>query len=95
MITLTAVTIYTNDILSGMAVGFIVCLVLYLHLKIMALTELCTHSVEGFKSMVLCTAIVLSAFLLPKANGGELGLTRYVISHFAELQSSILRIICL
>jgi Na+/H+ antiporter NhaC len=79
MIALTAVTIYTNDILIGMAVGFIVCLVLYLPQKIMTLTELCTHSVEGFKSMVLCTAIVLSAFLLQKANG-ELGLTEYVIS---------------
>ncbi|NLM08470.1 MAG: sodium:proton antiporter, partial [Clostridiales Family XIII bacterium] len=79
MVALTAVTIYTNDILIGMAVGFIVCLVLYLPQKIMTLTELCTHSVEGFKSMVLCTAIVLSAFLLQKANG-ELGLTEYVIS---------------
>lgn len=79
MVALTAVTIYTNDILIGMAVGFIVCLVLYLPQKIMTLTELCTHSVEGYKSMVLCTAIVLSAFLLQKANG-ELGLTEYVIS---------------
>lgn len=79
MAALIAVTIYKNDILIGMAVGFVVCLVLYIPQKIMTLSEFCDHSVEGFKSMVLVTAIVISAFLLQKANG-ELGLTEYVIS---------------
>ena len=79
LLTLTAVTLYTNDILIGMGVGFVACLVIYLPQKIMTLSALCDHSVEGFKSMVLCTGIVLSAFLLQRANG-ELGLTEYVIS---------------
>ena len=79
MAALIAVTLYTNDILIGMAVGFLVCILLFVPQKIMTLSELCDHSVEGFKSMVLCTGIVLSAFLLQRANG-ELGLTEYVIS---------------
>lgn len=79
MLALIAVTLYTNDILIGMGVGFIVCIVIYLPQKIMTLTELCEYSIEGFKSMVLCTGIVLAAFLLQRANG-ELGLTEYVIS---------------
>jgi tetracycline resistance efflux pump len=79
MIALIAVTIFMNDILIGMAVGFVVCLVLYIPQKIMTLSEFADHSVEGFKSMVLVTSIVLSAFLLQKANS-ELGLTEYIIS---------------
>lgn len=79
MLALIAVTLYTNDILIGMGVGFVVCIFLYIPQKIMTMGELCEHSVEGFKSMVLCTGIVLSAFLLQRANG-ELGLTEYVIS---------------
>ncbi|HZK02107.1 MAG TPA: Na+/H+ antiporter NhaC family protein [Anaerovoracaceae bacterium] len=79
MLALIAVTLYTNDILIGMGVGFIVCIIVYIPQKIMTVTELCEHSVEGFKSMVLCTGIVLSAFLLQMANA-QLGLTEYVIS---------------
>ncbi|MDO4544964.1 MAG: Na+/H+ antiporter NhaC family protein, partial [Bacillota bacterium] len=76
---LIAVTLITNDILVGMAVGFVACLVLYVPTKLMTLGEFCDHSVEGFKSMVLVTAIVISAYVLQAANG-ELGLTEYVIS---------------
>lgn len=79
MIALIAVTVYMNDILIGMAVGFVACLVLYIPKKIMTIGEFCDHSVEGFKSMVLVTSIVLSAFLLQKANS-DLGLTEYIIS---------------
>lgn len=87
MAALIAVTIYKNDILIGMAVGFVVCLILYIPQKIMTLGEFCDHSVEGFKSMVLVTAIVISAFLLQKANG-DLGLTEYVISIAAPVLSA-------
>jgi len=79
MAALIAVTLFTNDILIGMAVGFVVCLVLYIPQKLMSLSQFCDYSVEGFKSMVLVTAIVISAFVLQKANT-ELGLTEYVIS---------------
>lgn len=79
MAALIAVTLITNDILIGMAVGFVVCFVLYIPQKLMTLSQFCDYSVEGFKSMVLVTAIVISAFVLQRANG-ELGLTEYVIS---------------
>ncbi|NLD18915.1 MAG: hypothetical protein GX663_01520 [Clostridiales bacterium] len=79
MAILIAVTLITNDILIGMAVGFVVCLVLFVPAKLMSLGEFCDHSLEGFKSMVLVTAIVISAFVLQTANT-ELGLTEYVIS---------------
>lgn len=79
LLILIVVTLVTNDILVGMAVGFVACFVMYIPTKLMTLSEFCDHSVEGFKSMVLVTAIVISAYVLQAANT-ELGLTEYVIS---------------
>jgi len=79
MAALIAITLWKNDILIGMAVGFVVCLILYIPQKLMTIGQFCDYSLEGFKSMVLVTAIVISAFVLQKANS-ELGLTEYVIS---------------
>ena len=79
MIIIIGTTIFTNDILIGMAAGFISCLVIYIPQKLMTVGQFCDHSLEGFKSMVLVTAIVISAFVLQKANA-DLGLTEYIIS---------------
>ncbi len=79
MAALIGVTLFTSDILIGMAIGFVACLVLYVPQKLMTLSQFCNHAVEGFKSMVLVTAIVIAAFVLQKANN-DLGLTEFVIS---------------
>lgn len=74
-----AVTLILNDILIGMTIGALVCVVLYLPFKVMSPTKLFDTCWRGFESMVVVTAIVISAFVLQDANG-KLGLTEYIIA---------------
>lgn len=73
------VTLVLNDILIGMTVGALVCLVLYLPFKVMTPAKFFDTCWKGFESMVVVTAIVISAFVLQEANA-QLGLTEFVIA---------------
>ena len=81
-----AVTLIMNDILIGMTIGAIVCLVLYLPFKIMKPGQFFDTCWRGFESMVVVTAIVISAFVLQEANS-QLGLTEFVIGVFEPVLS--------
>ena len=82
-----AVTLIMNDILIGMTIGAIVCLVLYLPFKIMKPGQFFDTCWRGFESMVVVTAIVISAFVLQEANA-QLGLTEFVIGVFEPVLSA-------
>lgn len=84
-----AVTIYTQDIVIGMIVGFLICLVLFIPQKLLTLSQFSDTSLSGFKDMVLVTAIVITAFVLQKVNG-ELGLTEFVIKVAEPVISPVL-----
>ncbi|MDD2483652.1 MAG: Na+/H+ antiporter NhaC family protein [Eubacteriales bacterium] len=78
MVVLGVVCVVTSDMLVGVIVSLVVCILMYLPQKLMKPTELGDVCVEGFKDMVLVLAIVCAAFFLQQANDA-LGLTPYVI----------------
>ena len=81
------VTLIVNDILIGMTIGAIVCLVMYLPAKIMTPGKFFDTCWKGFESMVIVTAIVITAFVLQEANA-QLGLTEFVIGVFEPILSA-------
>lgn len=81
------ITLVLNDILIGMTCGALSCLVLYLPFKVMKPGRFFDACWKGFESMVIVTAIVISAFVLQEANGG-LGLTEFVIGVFEPILSA-------
>ena len=58
------ITLVLNDILIGMTCGALSCLVLYLPFKVMKPGRFFDACWKGFESMVIVTAIVISAFVL-------------------------------
>lgn len=81
------VTLIMNDILIGMTIGAIVCMAMYLPFKVMTPGKFFDTCWKGFESMVIVTAIVISAFVLQEANT-QLGLTEFVIGVFEPVLSA-------
>jgi len=81
------VTLVVNDILIGMTIGALVCLAMYLPAKIMTPGKFFDTCWSGWESMVVVTAIVISAFVLQEANT-QLGLTEFVIGVFEPILSA-------
>ena len=78
MVVLGVVCVMTSDMLIGVIVSLVVCVIMYLPQKLMKPSEFGDVCVDGFKEMVLVLAIVCAAFFLQQANDA-LGLTPYVI----------------
>ncbi len=86
MLILGAVCVITADMLVGVLVGIVSCIVLYAPQKLMKASEFCDTAINGFKDMVLVLAIVVSAFFLQQANDA-LGLTPFVIEQVKPILS--------
>ncbi len=87
MIIFVAGTLLTDgDILMGGIITIIACAVLYLPQKLMTAAEFCDTTFKGFTSMAFVTGLVLTSFILGKANEG-LGLTPYIIDKVEPLLS--------
>lgn len=87
MVVFVVVTILTDgDILMGGIVTIIVCAVMFIPQKLMTLGEFCDISFKGFTSMAFVTGLVLTSFILGKANDA-LGLTPYIIDKVEPLLS--------
>ena len=70
-----------------MTIGALVCLVMYLPAKIMTPGKFFDTCWKGWESMVIVTAIVITAFVLQEANT-QLGLTEFVIGVFEPILSA-------
>lgn len=87
MVVFVIATIVTDgDILMGGVVTIIVCAVMFIPQKLMTVAEFCDISFKGFTSMSFVTGLVLTSFILGKANE-ELGLTPYIIDKVEPLLS--------
>ena len=86
MIILGAVCVITSDMLIGVIVGIVSCVILYAPQRLMKASEFCDTAVNGFKDMVLVLAIVVAAFFLQQANDA-LGLTPFVIEQVTPILS--------
>jgi len=89
MLVLGVVCIATSDMLIGVIVSLLVCVVMYLPQKLVKPSEFGDVCVDGFKDMILVLAIVCAAFFLQRANDA-LGLTPYVIEKVEPLLSPAL-----
>lgn len=90
MVLFVAVTIFTDgDILIGGVCTVIVCAIMFIPQKLMTITEFCDISFKGFTSMSFVTGLVLTSFILGKANE-RLGLTPYIIDKVEPLLSPAL-----
>lgn len=87
MVIFVAGTILTDgDILMGGVLTVIACAVMFLPQKLMTISEFCDISFKGFTSMSFVTGLVLTSFILGKANE-RLGLTPYIIDKVEPLLS--------
>lgn len=89
MLALAIVTVVTADMLIGVIIGIVCCIVMYAPQKLMKPSEFGDTCIEGFKSMILVLAIVCAAFFLQQANDA-LGLTPYVIESVEPILSPAL-----
>ncbi len=90
MVIFVAGTILTDgDILMGGILTIVACAVMFIPQKLMTVAEFCDLSFKGFTSMAFVTGLVLTSFILGKANEG-LGLTPYIIGQVEPLLSPAL-----
>ena len=89
MLILAVVCVITSDMLIGVIIGIVACIVLYAPQRLMKASEFCDTAVNGFKDMVLVLAIVVAAFFLQAANDA-LGLTPFVIEQVTPILSPTL-----
>lgn len=90
MVFFVAVTIITDgDILLGGVCTIIVCGLMFIPQKLMSLAQFCDAAFKGFTSMTFVTCLVLTSFILGKANE-RLGLTPYIIDKVEPLISPAL-----
>jgi Na+/H+ antiporter NhaC len=78
MIALIGTTVVTGELTYGLVVGVVLCLVMYIAQGILKPAAAFDSIVGGFCDMMICTAIVISAFVLQQANDA-LGLAPFVI----------------
>jgi len=86
MILLVVATIYFQDMLYGVVISIISCIIIYLPQKVLPLTAMCEAIIKGFTGMVFPLMIVITAFILQNANDA-LGLTPFVIDSVAPVLS--------
>ena len=79
MVGVIAVALYTQELMYGLILGIVLCFVLYIPQKLLGFTEAFDSICRGFEEMFVCTAIVISAFVLQNAND-ELGMAPYVVN---------------
>ena len=89
MVLLVAATLYFEDMLYGVIVSIVTCLVMFIPQKVMTLTDMCDNIISGFKDMIFALMIVVAAFILQNANDA-LGLTSFVIESVAPVLSPVL-----
>jgi tetracycline resistance efflux pump len=83
---ITATIYFEIDIFKGVLVAISVSIVMFSAQKIMTFSDIFDTLIEGFKTMILPLAIVVSSFMLIEVNNG-LGLTSYVIETVKPLMS--------
>ena len=89
MLVLAAGVFITSDMLIGVILGIVSCIVLFAPQRLMKPSEFGDTAVRGFSDMVLVLAIVCAAFFLQQANDA-LGLTPYVIEKVEPILSPAL-----
>lgn len=89
MLVLAAGVFITSDMLIGVILGIVSCIVLFAPQRLMKPSEFGDTAVRGFADMVLVLAIVCAAFFLQQANDA-LGLTPYVIEKVEPILSPAL-----
>jgi Na+/H+ antiporter NhaC len=89
MLVLAAGVFITSDMLIGVILGIVSCIILFAPQKLMKPSEFGDTAVRGFSDMVLVLAIVCAAFFLQQANDA-LGLTPYVIEKVEPILSPAL-----
>ena len=79
MVFFVVATIVTDgDILMGGVLTIILCAIMFIPQKLMSVGQFCDAAFKGFNSMAFVTCLVLTSFILGKAND-QLGLTPYII----------------
>lgn len=86
MLVLAVAVVVTSDMLIGVILGIVSCVVLYAPQRLMKPAEFGDTAINGFKDMVLVLGIVCAAFILQQANDA-LGLTPYVIEKVQPILS--------
>ena len=86
MLILGGVVMVTSDMLIGVIIAIVSCVVLYAPQRLMKPAEYGDTAISGFMDMVLVLAIVCAAFFLQQANDA-LGLTPYVIEKVEPILS--------
>ena len=89
MVLLVAVTIATHEMLYGVIVSILACILLFVPQKVMSLTEAFDSVISGYKDMLFALMIVISAFILQYVND-QLGLTAFVIESVEPILSPAL-----
>lgn len=84
---LIAVTLITSELMYGLIVGIVLCMVMYIPQKLLKFSEAFDSICAGFSDMVVVTAIVISAFVLQKAND-QLGLAEFVVNGSKDIMSA-------
>lgn len=86
MVSLIAVTLYTQELTYGLLVGIALCFILYIPQKLIGFAQAFDSICAGFSNMMVVTAIVISAFVLQNANDA-LGLAPFVIYSVVDIMS--------
>lgn len=89
MAALIAVTLITSELMYGLIVGIVLCMIMYIPQKLLKFGEAFESICTGFADMVVVTAIVICAFVLQKANN-ELGLANFVVDGAKDVMSASL-----
>jgi len=89
MILLITGTIYFEDMLYGVIISIVTCIVMFLVQKVMPPKKICDHIINGFKDMIFALMIVVAAFILQHVND-SLGLTAFVIESVKPILSPVL-----
>lgn len=84
MVVLVAIAIITGDLLLAVAVDLMVCFVMYVPTKVVALDAFMNHILRGFGDMLSVLVIMIVAFVLQKVTEG-LGMTEYIIGALQPL----------
>lgn len=87
MVFLIAVTLITSELMYGLIVGIVLCMIMYIPQKLIKFGDAFESICAGFADMVVVTAIVICAFVLQKAND-QLGLAEFVVNGAKDIMSA-------
>ncbi|MGN0483595.1 MAG: Na+/H+ antiporter NhaC family protein [Lachnospiraceae bacterium] len=84
MAVLVGVTIATSDLLVAVVVALIVCFVMYVPTKVIAMEDFFNYIVKGFADMLPVLTLLMVAFVLQKVTEG-MGMTDFIVDAIQPL----------